>query len=367
VSATAALRLASGDGVVARRPGALLFSPAPAGATLAAVFDAAPDDAGAIAAVKAAVVDAGFDVAPFGVVTWSASAISLLVFGAVEIVTSLSTVPMISAAGSGTWVEHQVADPLTDGPVVVAVNAGVDEASDLRLGVVRAGGFQLELTPVAAGATPVVSAAAAPPTGSTLAGVPVVPIVAVNPEAADPGPVDDVPGPVDDVTVIAEEPPVEAAEPVADGPLVEAAMCTAGHANRPLTASCWACGLAVTDNAQEWKLISQPVVGRIVLGNGDGVDLDGVLVLGRRPTLDDDGAQAVVVSGDDVSRNHVRIAVQGWDVVATDLSSRNGTFLQVGSDPTPIRLDPGVEQLLESGTAIHLGSPDVAVRFERSW
>ena len=66
-----------------------------------------------------------------------------MAFGEVDIETDQPTMPMLSGAGSRTWVEHTMAQPTA---ATVEVNAQeVDASSDLEVGTVPAGGFRLEL------------------------------------------------------------------------------------------------------------------------------------------------------------------------------------------------------------------------------
>jgi hypothetical protein len=89
----------------------------------------------------------------------------------------------------------------------------------------------------------------------------------------------------------------------------------------------------------------------VVLPNGAREVLDDALVLGRSPTVSGvPGGQlprlVTLSSGDqDISRSHVRIALEGGTVVVTDLHSRNGTSIVLpsgetqklrGGDPTPV-------------------------------
>ena len=90
----------------------------------------------------AAVVEAGFDVPAFVALAWGTQ-LRAMAFGEIDIETDQPTMPMLSGAGSRTWVEHTMAQPTA---ATVEVNAeGVDASSDLEIGTVPAGGFRLEL------------------------------------------------------------------------------------------------------------------------------------------------------------------------------------------------------------------------------
>jgi hypothetical protein len=92
------------------------------------------------------------------------------------------------------------------------------------------------------------------------------------------------------------------------------------------------------------------------LPSGSRQPLDVPVVLGRAPSVAGVPASAlphlVTLVGDDISRNHVRVAVEGGTVVVTDLHSSNGTIVVVpgrppeklrGGEPTPVTADTLVD------------------------
>lgn len=106
----------------------------------------------------------------------------------------------------------------------------------------------------------------------------------------------------------------------------------------------------------------------VVLPTGAREPLEEALVLGRSPSVSGvPGGQlprlVTLSSGDqDISRSHVRIALEGGTVVVTDLHSRNGTTIVLpsgetqklrGGEPTPVIL----------GTVVDLGG-GVELRLE---
>ena len=148
--ATSSSRVAvvPGEGFLVRRPNALFFSPVeprdPLVAALLEAFEAAPDDTSASTAVTDAVVAAAFDAAPFAVVAWT-DGLEVVVLGGVEVRTDHPALPMLSGAGSGSWVERRLG--AFDGAVTVSVGGPPEEQSDLVLGRVRAGGFAAIVRP----------------------------------------------------------------------------------------------------------------------------------------------------------------------------------------------------------------------------
>jgi hypothetical protein len=146
----AVVSVVPGAGILVRRPAAVFFSPvAPDDESIAALllaFESAADDGSASAAVTEAVVAAAFEAAPFAVVTWTGG-LELVVLGGVEVRTDHPTLPMLSGAGSGSWVERRLGT--LDGTVTVSVGGPVDDGTDLALGRVRAGGFAAIVTAAA--------------------------------------------------------------------------------------------------------------------------------------------------------------------------------------------------------------------------
>ena len=97
-----------------------------------------------------------------------------------------------------------------------------------------------------------------------------------------------------------------------------------------------------------------------MLPNGAREVLEEALVLGRSPSVSGvPGGQlprlVTLVSGDqDISRSHVRIALEGGTVVVTDLHSRNGTSIVLPSGETQ-KLCGGEPTPVIVGTVVDLG------------
>lgn len=98
----------------------------------------------------------------------------------------------------------------------------------------------------------------------------------------------------------------------------------------------------------------------VVLSTGATHHLDTPLVLGRAPSVSGVPAAELprlvpLTGGDhDLSRNHVRVEVQGGTVVVTDLNSKNGTTVALPG-AGPVRLRGGEPTPVIAGTAIELG------------
>ncbi|HHV21698.1 MAG TPA: FHA domain-containing protein [Propionibacterium sp.] len=92
----------------------------------------------------------------------------------------------------------------------------------------------------------------------------------------------------------------------------------------------------------------QPVIGRAVLNSGQEIRLSGPVILGREPeakrVTDGPLPTLVPLPRNHISRNHVRLLVEGWQAFAADLHSKNGTVLYRRGHP-PVRLTERPAQL----------------------
>src|SRR5262245_48085848 len=128
MTVNAALRLAPGSGHVARRGDALLYLPEPDERLLDAFMDSV--EGGELQAVASATVAAGFDVRPFVGVSWAPS-VRVMAFGDVAVETDQPSLPMLSGAGSRTWVEHSLEIESAARIDAGGSDADVDPATDL--------------------------------------------------------------------------------------------------------------------------------------------------------------------------------------------------------------------------------------------
>jgi hypothetical protein len=141
-------------------------------------------------------------------------------------------------------------------------------------------------------------------------------------------------------------------------PRVLAAVCPAGHLTPAYSGVCRVCRRAVA--AQEAFETARPVLGRLVLPEGDSLLLDRGAVLGRAPYVPADwaGAQPHLVAlpdpDHDVSAQHVSIVLDLWNVLVCDLGSTNGTEL-VDQSGQVTKLRPYEPVALGPGGAVVLG------------
>ncbi|RAN78117.1 hypothetical protein B5P43_17765 [Bacillus sp. SRB_336] len=151
----------------------------------------------------------------------------------------------------------------------------------------------------------------------------------------------------------------------ATGPMVLARLCPAGHANPPSRSHCSDCGAAIDSDPRE---VGRPRLGRMHISTGEVLDLDHSLVIGRQPSVSrvQGGVMPRLVqvhSGSgDISRSHVEVRLEGWDVLLVDLEATNGTVL-VREGQVPRRLGQGEQVLLRNGDIAELGD-GVSLDFE---
>jgi hypothetical protein len=148
-------------------------------------------------------------------------------------------------------------------------------------------------------------------------------------------------------------------------PTVLAVSCPLGHLTPPVSPQCRVCHQRVAP--QEPRRVDRPTLGGLRLPTGEVVPLDRGVVIGRKPAPPADGSDwphLVHLPSDQsfVSRRHLQIELDGWDVVARDLDSRGGTTIAApGRDAE--RMRPGDAYVLEPGTVLDLAHV-YAVRFE---
>ncbi|RWR22030.1 FHA domain-containing protein, partial [Agrococcus lahaulensis] len=144
----------------------------------------------------------------------------------------------------------------------------------------------------------------------------------------------------------------------ATGPLVLSTLCPRGHVNAPGTAHCAQCGARVDESSAAQR--RRPEVAVAVLPSGERVPLGRGVVVGRRPRSRrvEDGRVPRLVTvdspGEDVSRSHLELRIEDWNIVAVDLSSTNGTLL-LREGSAPQRLRPEASTILQLGDRLDLG------------
>jgi hypothetical protein len=142
------------------------------------------------------------------------------------------------------------------------------------------------------------------------------------------------------------------------GPQVTALVCTRGHPNPTNRPACAVCGMSLQGAA--FQQIARPTLGRLRFSDGRVIDLDRPQLIGRNPTIEGQirGELPDIVkidgAGQGLSRRHVSIRLEGWQVLLEDLNSANGTTI-TAPGRQPQRLHPGEPLVLEAGTSVDLG------------
>jgi hypothetical protein len=144
-----------------------------------------------------------------------------------------------------------------------------------------------------------------------------------------------------------------------DTPLVPAAICLSGHPNPPRADRCALCGAPVPP--QTTQLVPRPVLGILRSPDGASTPIDRPILVGRAPVQRDDLAERpelmrVPSPGQDISRTHLLVCPDEWEIVLTDLHSTNGTVIvRPGPGVDRLQLQPGEPLAVTVGTVVELG------------
>ncbi|BAK33594.1 hypothetical protein MLP_05800 [Microlunatus phosphovorus NM-1] len=141
--------------------------------------------------------------------------------------------------------------------------------------------------------------------------------------------------------------------------LVQAALCLSGHPNPPYADRCPLCDSPVPP--QSPQLVARPVLGILRSPDGTSVAIDRPILVGRAPVLRDDLPEApslmrVPSPGQDISRTHLLVSPDDWEIRLTDLHSTNGTtIVRPGAGTDRLKLRPGEPLAVLVGTLVELG------------
>lgn len=146
-------------------------------------------------------------------------------------------------------------------------------------------------------------------------------------------------------------------------PLVQSVHCASGHPNAPHADRCRSCAGQITDRTA--SLVPRPSLGRLRFADGMLVEVDRPLLLGRRPTHDTSrtingevpGLVLIPDPGKALSRIHVEVRLEDWQVLVVDRNSVNGTFVEIPGH-SMMKLRPDEACLITAASRVNLG--DVA-------
>lgn len=365
----AQLRFAPGAGRLVRRHSAMLYVAQGAAATeMAQCFiDQQIDVGGAVSAVREFVIDRDFDAPGFVLVEWPTGEVVVTVFGPIDVETSSRYAPTLSGRSSTGLVEHR---PDIDEPLTIAVApGGVDATTSLGAGSIFADGFDLRLE-LDVSPTPVIDAPApsadravsSPPLASEpRSEQPSAPLswspadlLADEPEHdLQPVPTDELPA----AALSAAGTPDGSPTTTSSQPSVEARLCTCGRVNPPTCALCQQCGVSIEHI--DLTVETRPTVAILELENGDVIDIDTNLSIGRQPPSTN-GFDVVEVDLEGLSRHHIDVIIEGWDILVIDRESKNGVMVAApGQGPDVI--EPNQPWLVGIGSTLYLGTNPVKV------
>ena len=140
---------------------------------------------------------------------------------------------------------------------------------------------------------------------------------------------------------------------------VDARVClNCRHPNPPREVHCRACSASIAQAGGEIRVVAQPTLGILHLSGGRVESLDMDLLIGRNPAREQlEPHQRAVVHGQgdrSVSRRHIDLRLDGWQVVVTNLKGDEHTTRESRhGDETALRL--GASQSLEVGDTVRYG------------
>ncbi|GLW99689.1 FHA domain-containing protein [Microtetraspora sp. NBRC 16547] len=144
-------------------------------------------------------------------------------------------------------------------------------------------------------------------------------------------------------------------------PMVYGVDCNNDHFNDPRAQFCAVCGVPIAAHVLVPYKGTRPSLGVLLLDDGVTLSLDADYVLGRDPerapeAQSGEARPARVTSPDgSVSRRHLRVALDGWDVTLVDLGSVNGTQIQPPGDPNFYDIPPNEVVAIAPGTTVRIG------------
>jgi FHA domain len=153
------------------------------------------------------------------------------------------------------------------------------------------------------------------------------------------------------------EPTSEPDDNIQDSAIL-AVLCQNGHANPPNSIRCRVCGSPVARRVPQF--VAGPVLAVLRASDGSTAAVDRPVLIGRAPSAGRSISRSprlMTVSSPnyDISRTHVQVAPEGWQIVVTDLNSTNGTVLVRPGAADRQQLAPGEPVPVQLGSVMELG------------
>jgi hypothetical protein len=159
------------------------------------------------------------------------------------------------------------------------------------------------------------------------------------------------------------------AEPVPDAgpepdarPEVWGGDCKNGHFNDPRAQYCWLCGIGMGQHTIGYRQGPRPPLGLLLLDDGKTLRLDTDYLFGRDPERAPQvrSGEARPARVDDpsgsVSRKHLQVRLNAWDVELMDLGSVNGTHVLAPGQSEYRRIAVNEPARVWPGTIVRLGT-----------
>jgi hypothetical protein len=153
-------------------------------------------------------------------------------------------------------------------------------------------------------------------------------------------------------------PPPVTESGLSDNSLIMAVVCPYGHASPQNATHCRTCGSPIAPQGPQ--LVPRPVLAVLRSSDGTTADVDRAVLIGRAPSAQRSSARAprlmtLPSPGHDISRTHVEVVPEGWQVAVTDLHSTNGTVLVHPGGVDRQQLVPGEPVQVQLGSVVELG------------
>jgi hypothetical protein len=132
--------------------------------------------------------------------------------------------------------------------------------------------------------------------------------------------------------------------------------CKNGHFNDPRAQYCWVCGIGMAQQSLLYRTGPRPALGLLLIDDGSMLRLDTDYILGRRPADIPGRAKAITIDEDSISRRHLQVRLNGWNVELMDLASVNGTHVRYPGYAAYVRIEANQPVRILPGTMVRLGT-----------